>query len=194
MIAREIQKLAESIEMIQTAPVSDPRQKNPLGPSGDLAAQRVRELREGRGWSFKELSDRLAKAGRTIPTLGLRRIEAGERRIDIDDLTALAVVFEVNASAILLPLTTSGEVVMTAAGTVSTSRAWMWADGVYPLVADTEDLTGAAMAFQLRARPPRRRHKIGLEGLAELVEETPGYTVERASDGTTRFRHPDSGE
>jgi transcriptional regulator with XRE-family HTH domain len=174
--------------------LDEPKPKNPLGPTGLTVAGRVRALREQRGWTYKQLADRLAAVGRPIPTLGLRKIESADRRVDIDDAVGLAVVFEVNVSTLMLPLTTSGEVQMTAAGTVSAYRAWMWADGVYPLVADTEDLTGAAMAFQLRARPPRRRHRIGIDGLKELVEETPGYTVEQDPDGTVRVLHPGSGE
>jgi hypothetical protein len=36
-----------------------------------------------------------SKAGRSIPELGLRRIEKGERRIDFDDLMAIAFVLKI---------------------------------------------------------------------------------------------------
>lgn len=127
--------------------------KNPLGPTGVVAARRVRELREDRNWGFKELSDRLTAAGRPIPPLGLRKIEKEDRRIDADDLVALAVVLEVNPSALLLPPTVSGDVEITAAGVVPAMQAWKWADGRGPLEEPDDDDGSAAAEFQLRARP-----------------------------------------
>jgi hypothetical protein len=53
--------------------------------------------------TFVELSERLSAAGRPIPVLGLRRIERGERRVDVDDLVALAVVFGVSPERLLRP-------------------------------------------------------------------------------------------
>jgi len=51
--------------------------------------------------SYAELSRRLTEQGRPIAALGLRRIEAGERRVDADDLVALASVLEVDPGKML---------------------------------------------------------------------------------------------
>ena len=63
----------------------------------------VRRFREDRRLGYAELSRELAEIGREIPPLGLRRIETGERRVDADDLVALAFVFDVSPLALLLP-------------------------------------------------------------------------------------------
>lgn len=64
--------------------------KNPLGPVGEQLRDNIRRLREERGFSYQRLSELLAELGRPIPTLGLSRLERGERRVDADDLVALA--------------------------------------------------------------------------------------------------------
>lgn len=58
----------------------------------DALAQNIRRMRERRGMSYVELSERLTRTGRAIPVLGLRRIERGARRVDAGDLLALALV------------------------------------------------------------------------------------------------------
>lgn len=72
-----------------------------IGPTGDRVRENLVRLRGEMGHS--ELSRRLAAAGRPIAPLGLRRLEAGERRVDVDDLMALAVVLDVSPLALLLP-------------------------------------------------------------------------------------------
>lgn len=77
--------------------------KNPLGPAGHNVRRNVRRLREERRMSYRELSERLVVAGRLIPVLGLSRMERGERRVDADDLVALAVVFGISPGQLLEP-------------------------------------------------------------------------------------------
>jgi len=66
-----------------------------VGPAGMALAANIARVREAQRLSYIDLSRELAKAGRSIPELGLRRIEKGERRVDFDDLLALAYVLEV---------------------------------------------------------------------------------------------------
>lgn len=77
--------------------------KNPLGPAGHNARRNVQRLREQRRYSYVELSERLARTGRSIPVLGLSRLERGERRVDVDDLVALAAVFGLSPQQLLEP-------------------------------------------------------------------------------------------
>jgi transcriptional regulator with XRE-family HTH domain len=74
---------------------------NPLGRAGETVSRNIKRLREEQRLTFVELADRLSKIGRPIPVLGLRRIERGERRVDVDDLFAFAEVFGVAPSALL---------------------------------------------------------------------------------------------
>jgi transcriptional regulator with XRE-family HTH domain len=61
-----------------------------LGEAGHTVRAQVRRLREQRGLSLQALSDRLVAVGRPILASGLSKIEAGTRRVDVDDLVALA--------------------------------------------------------------------------------------------------------
>src|SRR5690625_4841215 len=112
-----------------------------LGPTGDLVRQRIKEIREARGLSYAELSRRLAAAGRPIPALGLRRIEAGERRVDVDDLIALAWVLEASPTMFLVPKTIGHTVPVThtAVGTHPSRRVNSWIRGMTWFTGDPDD-------------------------------------------------------
>lgn len=69
----------------------------------------MRRYREEAGLTYAELSRRLKEAGHPLAVLALRRIEDGERRVTVDDLTALGVVLGVNPNALLSPAATSSE-------------------------------------------------------------------------------------
>ncbi|MEU1908146.1 helix-turn-helix domain-containing protein [Streptomyces hygroscopicus] len=71
-----------------------------LGVVGQRVAKEVARLR-GR-IPVRELSQRLAKLGRPILPSGITKIEQGQRRIDVDDLVALAVALEVTPIRLLL--------------------------------------------------------------------------------------------
>jgi hypothetical protein len=76
-------------------------QRKPLGNAGNNVRRNVRALRQARRMTYVELSQKLTTAGSPIPVLGLRRIENGTRRVDADDLVALAATFGI-APALLL--------------------------------------------------------------------------------------------
>jgi len=106
----------------------------PLGPTGETVRANVTRYRTSAALSFAELSRQLACVGRAIAPLGLRRIESGARRVDVDDLVALAVVLGVNPNALLMPevIGTGLRRAVTGAGEVSTDAAWLWARGDAP--------------------------------------------------------------
>lgn len=129
------------------------KQKTPLGPTGETLRQNVKRIRDSRRLTYVELSNRLAEIGRPIPVLGLRRIEAGERRVDVDDLVALARVLGVNVSALLLPPTADQDVEITG-GPMPGWLAWAWADGLAPLVPEHDPNADVArLDFAVHARP-----------------------------------------
>lgn len=74
------------------------------GPLANQVARSISRIREDRRITYAELSERLAAAGRTIPVLGLSRIERGDRRIDLDDLVAIANALRVPPIWLLFPL------------------------------------------------------------------------------------------
>lgn len=75
-----------------------------------------------------ELSAKLDAIGRPIPPLGIRRIEDGTRRVDADDLVALAVALEVSPETLLMPYAENAddEVQITGWHAMAASEGWRW--------------------------------------------------------------------
>lgn len=66
-------------------------------------AANVARIRDAQRLTYVDLSKRLTDLGRPIAVLGLRRIERGERRVDADDLLALAVALGVPPVDLVIP-------------------------------------------------------------------------------------------
>lgn len=81
--------------------MEDERDQTPS--SGDVLRHNIKRIREGQRLSYVELNERLVEVGRPIPVLGLRRIERGERRVDADELMALAYTLGVMPIDLLVP-------------------------------------------------------------------------------------------
>lgn len=114
--------------------------RNPLGPVGEVVRENVKTLRERQNLTLAELSRQLGAVGRPIPTLGLSRIENGERRVDADDLVALSAALGVSPVTLLLPQEDPGEPVRLAERLTAPSWqvAWRWMHGEVPLMADVQ--------------------------------------------------------
>lgn len=109
-----------------------------LGPTGERVAANLKRLR-GR-MPVREFSTRLAEVGRPILPSGITKIEQGLRRVDADDLVALAVALGVNPSALLLPPQAGeDEVPLTSTVRAPAWAAWQWADGYAPLPTRSAD-------------------------------------------------------
>lgn len=67
-------------------------------------ASLIRQLREDRGWSQRDLSEQLEKVGCHIDHSGIQRIEAGRkaRKISVDELFAFAMVFQIPVEQMLV--------------------------------------------------------------------------------------------
>jgi transcriptional regulator with XRE-family HTH domain len=83
--------------------VSVPRNGNPIGPVGLAVAAKIRMLRRKRGITTNSLSELLLAAGRPIHSSAITKIEQGDRRIDIDDLAAIATALGTTATSLLEP-------------------------------------------------------------------------------------------
>lgn len=105
------------------------------GPTAQTVAANVKRLRERTGMTIYKLSALLREAGRPITPAAVGKMEREQRQVTVDDLAALAVIFGVSPSALLLPLTPkdSDPVEVTGGGTVTAGDAWSWVDGERPL-------------------------------------------------------------
>lgn len=71
------------------------------GPASKIVRKNVRRLRGSRTYAAT-VRDMRELAGHSIHEVILKRIETGERRIDVDDLIALALAFQVTPAELLL--------------------------------------------------------------------------------------------
>ena len=158
--------------------------KNPLGPVGHHVRVAVEHLREARGLTKKQLSERVAELGRHIPPLGISRIEAGTRRVDADDLVALALALNVSPLALLLPQPGVSDtyIKLTTEQVTRLSRAWRWAAGLSAMPAGMDDEPGQEQQEQyemlsqskrdryVRRRPAGRAAELLLDDVGAAVE------------------------
>jgi transcriptional regulator with XRE-family HTH domain len=169
----------------------DKPRKNPLGPTGEAVRHNVKAHRDRLNLGYAELSRRLGDLGRQIPVLGLARIEKGDRRVDADDLVALAAALEVSPATLLLPEPNSPpdqNVVVTTGLAIPAEQVWRWLCAESPVKAFTfnyDDPEGrqaaldTSLAFFGAAWPRWRRDEFarGAQRIAQLERETLGRTV-----------------
>ena len=114
-----------------------------VGPAGRTLAANIKRIREAQRLTFVEVAKRLEDIGRPIAVLGLRRIEKGERRVDADDLLALAAVLGVHTVDLLVP-----------PEAVATSIRAASPDDVLPAVQVVRVQPDDLLVFQCDARVP----------------------------------------
>lgn len=104
------------------------------GPIGQAVAANLRVVRERRQLSQQGLSARLAELGRPILSTGIAKIEAGDRRVDVDDLLALAAALNVSPARLLLPDGGEDDQVAVTERLIRPAWAvWMWVEGLHAL-------------------------------------------------------------
>lgn len=131
------------------------KRANELGPTGVRVAENVRELRDRARLSLADLARKLADLGRPLSALALRRIEDAAtsqseesrkpRRVDVDDLMALAFALGVTPNRLLLAEAAGDpqslddfhehfgpEIPLTDEVTMPARFAWRWAAGDSP--------------------------------------------------------------
>lgn len=131
------------------------------GPTDETVASNVKRLRADRKLTYAELAERLADGGHSIPVLGLRRIEHGERRVSAGELFALAVALQVSPLTLALPWPERADAVVEVSGIGATSAgtAWDWARGISPHTVSVHDPDGDSQRFRLDSLPPWQRQK-----------------------------------
>lgn len=101
---------------------------NVKGPTTRTVAHRVREHRKRREMDLAALSRALEDLEWPIPVAALSRLENENRRIDVDDVMALAVALNVSPLDLLLPSPSSDSSLPTGIrGDVNLAEVWAWA-------------------------------------------------------------------
>lgn len=124
--------------------------------TGEVVAANVRRVRSRRELSLRDLAALLAALGHPISVSAISKVENGDRRVDVDDLVALAIAMNVSPLTLLLPAgrgpsdnTRVGNAVRPA------WRLWEWALGDVPLdmSADLEEGGEQIYAFRELSTP-----------------------------------------
>lgn len=135
------------------------------GPTAERVAENVERVRKARQLHQKDLSALLKSVGRPMLPTVISKIERGERRVDVDDLVALALALNVSPLTLLLPADwSSAPVQLTGEVEVASQVAWTWAQGEAPaqeIPPSDDEARHAAYwrdweAFQALANPPAR--------------------------------------
>ena len=142
------------------------------GPTGLRVAANVKALREARGISVRGLAARMAELGRPLLPSGVGKIEQGQRRVDADELVALALALDVAPNRLLLPAGagTADGVELTPEVTIATEdAAWRWACGEYqPFPLDAPTPVADVVRFMAASRPHAAGNLVTLE--ADIAE------------------------
>ena len=118
-----------------------------LGPIGENARRNVTRLRTRAGYSLAELSNRMT-GERQLSLSGLSKLETGGRKIDVDDLVAIAAALDVSPLAILFGESRLPEDLTQVGGTSLEARSmWRWAIGETPITDNDQ------RGFQARSLP-----------------------------------------
>lgn len=102
---------------------------NPIGPTARTVAHNVKKIRQRKGFTLEDLSEALEDVGQPISNSALSKLERGIRRVDVDDLTALAAVLGVAPNDLLAPEREDEPVLTGVPEGVSVGEATMWLRG-----------------------------------------------------------------
>lgn len=104
------------------------------GPTAERVSANIKDLRGKRDLDLAGLSERLRLLGHPLSVSGLSKIELGQRRVDVDDLIALAVALDVTPNRLLLPDSAEQKIVdLTPGRGFHESAIWWWAQGAEQL-------------------------------------------------------------
>lgn len=108
------------------------------GPANDRVGTNLRRWRASQRITTLELARRMAGLGTPLGATAISKIETMGRRVDCDELVALAVATGCTPADLLMPEVVSPlddlseQVPLTPALSVSVADAWAWAAGRQP--------------------------------------------------------------
>ena len=76
---------------------------NPSGNTNAHVAANLRAARQAIGMDLRTFAAKVKETGRAISPSALSKIENGDRRVDVDDLTVFAYILQTTPAALLTP-------------------------------------------------------------------------------------------
>jgi transcriptional regulator with XRE-family HTH domain len=104
--------------------------------TAETVSANVKRLRREQNLGLRGLSNKLAEVGRPLGHSAVDQIEKGTRRVDVDDLVALAVALGVSPITLLMPGMDNQAEMIAAPGEkepVTAGRLWLWMRAEAPL-------------------------------------------------------------
>jgi transcriptional regulator with XRE-family HTH domain len=97
----------------------------------------VKRLRKDQNLGLRGLANKLGEVGRPLEHSAVDQIEKGTRRVDVDDLMALAAALDVAPVTLLIPDTTAEgwDTAVEATGIpdgITAQHLWLWLTAVHP--------------------------------------------------------------
>jgi transcriptional regulator with XRE-family HTH domain len=106
------------------------KRKVELDKTGNTVRANVVRFRGLRRMTLRDMATRMTDAGRPMSHATINEIEHGARRIDVDDLAALAIALQVSVPSLLMPPVTDEadqiEDAVTGAPVSYASSLWEW--------------------------------------------------------------------
>ena len=136
------------------------------GATARTVSKNVKDFREKRNLGLRGLAKKLGEVGRPLTHSAIDQIEKGTRRVDVDDLMALAAALEVSPITLLMPADVDRDTLVVATGArgkVPAERIWNWLNASYPL-------QGAVMSFYGDALPVWEHDQLGRGHMADLMD------------------------
>jgi transcriptional regulator with XRE-family HTH domain len=125
---------------------------NDIGVTGKTVGENIGRVRRAQQISLQQLEDRLNRRGRRISVSGLSKIERGERRVDVDDLMAIAVSLDVAPNALLLPPGEPADHIEVTGAAGSLGLFWEWAmAGWTPFSRDDRSFVARSLPYWVEA-------------------------------------------
>ncbi|MBJ8344825.1 helix-turn-helix domain-containing protein [Antrihabitans sp. YC2-6] len=153
-----------------------------IGPSGETARANIARIRRDRGITLRELSQQMSEGDRPLSYPTLSQIETGARRIDVDDLVALAIALDVSPNTLLIPQAENldDEVTLTNAQSISLKDAWYFFMGMRSLHGRSGNID-----FATNSLPAHLGRGARWSVSSARTQEPPVLSLQMETDGST---------
>jgi transcriptional regulator with XRE-family HTH domain len=152
----------------------------PLKPS-QIFAKRMRDVRNRRGWSMRDFSERLSGLGVKLSASQIAKIETGIRHVSLDEGIAIAIALGVSPLHLFVPIDKVQPVALTPKFTQAPTIVRAWVRGTLPFPTSREDLLFVTEAPREEVSARTNPRMLHLEWIYFALLET-GVNVEAVEE------------